>query len=568
MSHSLCALRQSTAELAACAFCELFPDALMIASVISDIGFHYDFVLNQQLEQDVLPLIEERMRALVQQDLPMKSLEMMRENAVNYFIHLGQGIKAELIASSPSNIVQIFKMGDFTDICSEPFLGSTKQITSFRLQKISSHTAYIPVLGTLDFLRLEGTAFLDPMSLKQFLKRVEKAKKRDHRQLGPELGLYSISDGSDTIVWNPKGIVLRECLIDLWRNEHKSQTLHPITSPRVVPIDLLKIALNKEDARKRKATHSPYLNLSIEEQEYLICPDPTPLHAITCSKKIFVQQELPLAYQEWAEIADPIPSNQLWGLFKTRVYARDLTQILCTSEQVVPELISCLQFIDKFIKMFGFECHWTLRTRDQIPANYKNEWRIGVDHLVEAMKRCGWEYTLEKSEGSPYGPKLEVGLTDALGRTWGISYVAVNAITPEKAALRYIGEDDRILQPMMITRSLFGSLERFIGLLIEQYSGNLPLWLAPEQVRVIPIAKRNYGYAATITDKINKAGYRATLEYGIETLGAKVHTAEKEKVPYIAIIGDKEEKNQEINVRSNKMENCKTLEKFIEALNA
>lgn len=569
MSSSLRPLRQSVAEIAACAFCEMFPDALMVNSVISDIGFHYDFVLNQQLQEHVLPLIEERMRALVQQDLPMKTLEMMRENAVNYFTHLGQEIKADLVGASTANIVQIFKMGDFTDTCSESFLESTKEITAFRLQKISRETIYAPSLGTIDVLRLHGTAFPDPMSLKQFLKRVEKAKKRDHRQLGTELGLYTVPEGTDTPIWSPKGMVLREFLINLWRKAHQGQKLHSLSSSRVVPASLLKIALNKEEARKRKTTQTNFLSLPIEEQEYFVCPDPTPLHAIACSATTYTQQQLPIAYNEWVEIADPAPSTHLWGLFKTRVYTSDITQILCTSEQVVQELISCLQFIDKIIKMFGFEHQWYLSTRDQIPINYKNDWRLSVDHLVEAMKACEFEYILDKQGSSPYGPRVEARLVDALGRHWTAPYVGLNTIVPEKAALRYQTEDDRIQKPMMITRSIFGSLERIIGILIEHYSGNLPLWVAPEQVRVIPIAKRNNAYTKIVTERIEATGFRAYIDYGTDTLGAKVHAAEIERIPYIVIIGDKEEKNQVINVRScyNKTESdSMTLDHFIEQL--
>lgn len=550
MPLSLHALRQSAAELLACAVCNLFPKAQLVNSLSTEVGFYYDFVLNQQIDEQALLMLEERMRAIIHQDIPIQTLEMMRENACSYFQHHGQKLKATLIADTPANIVQVFKMGDFFDICEPPYMASTKEIPVIKLQKISQTTVYYPSLGTIQVLRIHGTAFHELGAMKQFLKRAEKAKKRDHRQLGLEMQLYSIPEGTETCIWEPNGSVLRELLLTFWKTEHQGQRLHPLSTPRIVSTPLLKTTLTKEEERKRKRSVTNSITLALDDEKLAICPDPTPLHAKACSATPYSYRQLPIMYHECVEIGDNTTRNQLWGLFKTRIYTSDITQIICTPEQVVQELISCLQFIAKIIKMFGFEHHWYLRTREQIPATYKSDWNIAMDQLITAMKSCGFDYTLDKHGYTPYGPKVELGLIDALGQDWKGPYVTVNTLFAENVEPRYQDEENRTRKPMMITRSIFGSLECFIGILIEHYSGALPLWLSPEQVRLIPIANRNAEYAEGVQSSMEAAGFRTRIDYGTDSLGTKVHAAERQKIPFIVILGDKEEKNRVLTVRS------------------
>jgi threonyl-tRNA synthetase len=550
MPLSLQALRQSAAELLACAVCDLFPKTQLVDGASTEVGFYYDFVLNQPIDDHALVMLEERMRAIIYEDIPIQTLEMMRENASSYFHHHGQKLKAALVADMPANIVQIFKMGSFSDTCDGPYAAATKEIPAIKLQTLTQTNVYYPCLGTINVWRIHGTAFHESGAMKQFLKRAEKAKKRDHRQLGEEMQLFSFPEGSETCVWEYNGCVLRELLLDFWKSEHQGLKLHPLSTPRLVSTSLLKVPLTKEEERKRKAGQSPAITISIDDETFASCPDPTPLHARICSATTYSSRQLPIMYHECAQIGDNASSNQLCGLFKTRVYTSDITQIICTPEQVVQELISCLQFIAKMIKMFGFEHHWYLSTREQIPANSKSDWKIAMDCLVTAMKSCDFDYILDRQGYTPYGPKIEIGLTDALGQNWKGPYVAVNALFAENVDLHYIDEENRNAKPMMITRSLFGSLERFIGILIEHHSGALPLWLSPEQVRIIPIANRNAKYAETVHTEMNLAGFRSRIDYGTDTLGTKVHAAEKQKIPFIIIIGDKEEKNCVLTVRS------------------
>ena len=569
MSIPLQALRQSAAELLACALCDLFPKTQLVNGTTTEVGFYYDVVLNQPIDEQALIMLEERMRALIHENIPIQTLEMMRENAASYFHHHGQKLKAALVADMPANIVQIFKMGNFSDTCDAPYAATTKEISAIKLQQLTQTDVYHPSLGTIKVSRIHGTAFHEVGAMKQYLKRAEKAKKRDHRHLGQEMELFSFPKESDTCIWEYNGCVLRERLLDFWKSEHQGIQLLPLSTPRLTSTSLLKVPLTKDEERKRKTGQSPTVTISIDDENFACCPDPTPLHAKICSTTPYSYRQFPIRYHEWAQVADKASSNQLYGLFKTRVYTTDLTQIICTPEQVVQELISCLQFIAKIIKIFGFEHHWYLSAREQIPGNCKTDWKIAMDYLVAAMKSCGFDYTLDKQGYTPYGPKIELGLTDALGQNWKGPYVAVNALFAENVNLRYYDEENRNAKPIMITRSLFGSLERFIGILIEHYSGALPLWLSPEQVRIIPLANRNAQFAETIQTELNSAGFRSRIDYGSDTLGTRVHAAEKQKVPFIVILGDKEEKNCVLTVRSchNKSERSNVpLKLFMEQL--
>lgn len=569
MPLSLQALRQSAAELLACAFCELFPKAQLVNGTSTGTGFYYDFIFNQQIDEQALSLLEERMRAIIHQNLPVQTLDMMRENAAVYFLHSGQKLKAELTADIPANIVQVLKMGNFIDICEAPYMTATKEISAIKLQGMNQTTVYHSRLGPLEVLRIHGTAFHEQYAMKQFLKRAEKAKKQDHRRLGPEMLLYSSPHDTDTCLWEPKGCLLRQLLQDFWKHEHKGLRLLPLSTPRIASATLLETALTKEALRKKKSNPSDILSLPFEGLPYAVCPDPTLLHARACSSTLYTHRQLPISYYEFVDIGDTTPRHQQWGLFTTRTYTSDLTQILCTPEQVAQELISCLQFIDKIIKILGFEHQWYLSTREQIPARYKGEWRLAYDQLAAAMKHCGLDHSLNKQTGAPYGPQAELRLTDAWGQQWKGPYVTVNALLTEDIELRYYDEQDQARKLTMLTRSIFGSLERFIGILIEHYHGELPLWISPEQVRLIPIAHRNAEYTKHVEATMASAGFRTCVDDRPDALGTKIHAAEKQKVPFIVILGDKEEKKNVLTVRSrnNKTENSLPLEQFMAQLN-
>lgn len=551
-SLTLSALRQSTAEILACAVCDLFPGTQLVNGCSTEIGFYYDFVIRQQLDAQALLMLEERMRTIARQDIPVQTLDMMRKNAMTYFLHYGQKIKADLLSAVLDNVVEVFKMGDFIDICPSPYMTSSKDVTILKLHDAQSTKVYLPKVGFLEVTRISGTAFHDNASLKKFLKIAEKAKKKDHRIIGPEMQLFSSNGDEECWLWHPKGMALKNQLLDWWQQQHRPPYSYPVSTPQLVPISHLK---------RSKKQHQASLNLLTvpwEGNTLAIGADPTPLHAQIFRAQRPTLSQLPLRYSQCLELCDNSPNNQPWGLLQTRCYSTDITQIFCSTDQILQELISCLQFIMKIIKIFGFEHCWYLQVDTQIPSAYKEPWKKGIDLLTDALKACQIDYVFDNESRSEYGPAIEMRLMDALGRKWKCSSIVLNITCAEHFDLRYQGKEGQFQRAAMITRSIFGSLDRFIAIIVEHYAAVFPLWLAPEQVRVIAMGEKNHAYASMIWNSLLKGGFRASLDTALDALATRVHGAEKENVPYIVIIGDKEEKGSIITVRS-----CKTQEKDI-----
>lgn len=532
MTLSLRQLRQASAELLAYAVCDLFPEAQLVSGESSDIGFHYDFVIPQQLDQQLLILIEERMLTIAKGHHPVKTLEMMRENAISFFEHHGQHIKAALVAASPANIVQIIKINKFFDYSPLPHIANTEEIPVFKLQKLEKLTLDLPELEQLEVSRISGTAFLDKMALKKFLKRAEAAKEKDHCEIGPSMGLYSTNKAvaPGNWLWHPKGTFLRSALQKLFYQEH--------------------------------STHS------FQEVSTIPFGDYAQLHAAIFTSRPRMLQDLPIRYVEWVTYQDKCRDHELKGLFKARHYSADVEQIFCSAEQLEEELISSLQFINKTIKIFAIEHSWHLIILG------RNQEDFIINSFIAALDRCGLEYKIDKNDESRHGQasqlQIEVRLSDALGREWTCSSLKVEENRSKRFKLRYEDTEGHVHEPLMITRSLYGSLERFIGVLIESCGGRFPLRLAPEQVRIIPVSIKTASVATEIQREIEAAGFRCGIDYRLGGLGEKVHTAEMEKVPYMVIIGEKEEKRGLITVRSCTNEaafkNACQLEVFIEHL--
>jgi threonyl-tRNA synthetase len=554
MSSSLQALRHSTAEVLAYAVCDLFPEALLVDSVITEIGFHYDFIIKQPIDAQALPLIEERMRGIIKQNVSFKILDMMRENAVAFFLHHHQEIKADILAAFPENVVSIIQMEDFIDICPPSYLENTGEIGVFKLQGITHTSTYSEELGKIDVVRLHGTSFPDNYTLKRFLKLYESAKKCDHRQLGTELQLFNFHSKTGSNQWLPKGIQLCNTLLKLAQKE-QSISCQPITVPTLLPLDLLP---PKYKGRQKQ----------IDGETYLVQPDGSLISSLMFKNSPPSELQLPIGYCTEENNYNETPVGQLCGFFKSRIETVPIDYIFCTQTQLHKELISSLQFIDKFIKIFGFEHQWYLNTKLPEGIN-KKIWNVSIDLLEQALKASELDYILDKEGNSIYGPRVEVGLADALGRKWRGPFIAIDMVHPERFDLKYQTLDGNMQKPAMITRSTFGSLGCFVAVLVEQYAGMLPLWLAPEQIRVIPVSPANASYAASILTKIEAEGFRGGVDYRPVPLGDKIHAAERERVPYFVIVGEREEKNCLITVRScNKAEVQKgsNLESFLAQL--
>jgi threonyl-tRNA synthetase len=567
-SVSLKILRQTTAELLAKVVLDLFPGAFLIGSEVTDLGFHYDFFLNQPLDEQGIPLIEERMRALSKSDLPIRKMEMMRENAVEFFKHKKQPYKGDWIASIRDNIVPVFQMGEFWDAgCLLPYGQNANEVKAFKLLKIYKTTTHLPGNPAFSVTRIQGTAFPDNQKLKEFLKKAEAAKKRDHRILGKELGLFSLHEEAcgGFWFWNPKGALLRDVLLNWWRDEHRKQKFLPLVTPGLVKPAFLK--KSGYDSSEEKKPLFP--SFSHEGVDYAASPSQDGLHALVYQSKLHSYRELPIRYAECAELYYKGKSSHLWGMLRARAYLADRGHIFCMESQVQEELISSLQFIDKTIKMFGFEYHWYLSTRGSKFAGTLAMWEKGIDAMKKALEACHFDYTLDK-ESKPFdGPQIELRLVDALEREWKGPSLSFNFNLSERFGLLYQGADDQMHVPVMITRTVFGSLERFIAILIEHYAGWFPLWLAPEQVRIIPVGTKNADYATGVCKKIEEIGFRVGVDYRQETLGGKVHAAELERIPYVLIVGEKEEQKGKVTLRSCKQKQRQeilSLEAFLKQL--
>lgn len=559
MADSLKILRHSAAELLAVAICSLFPKAQLVSGEATALGFYYDFFFPEPISAEQFPFIEERMRDFMRQKLPIKVMEMMRKNAMELFKHHGQDLKVALLKANVETLVHVCQIGQFYDLSYPPFAETTKQIGVIKLLDITPLTVSLPGRPNLPLTRIQGTAFPDTASLKQFLKMTEAAKECDHRLIGKEMGLFAAFDETCPGCWSwlPKGTIIREILLDWWRQEHHRQKYQIVSTPNFVKPHVLDKA------------HLPVLSFEPDGQSYLACPSKALLHALIFKSKLHSYKELPIRTCEYGEFFDQGKEGHLWGMLRARSFTADSAYTFCTSTQVLNELISSLQFIDKSFKIFGFEAHWHLITKSHDSKGFAKKWDESQESLVKALKMCGFDYTLDKEGKAHYGPTVEVRFTDALGRKWKGPYLYIDLYHPEKFGLHYQGQDDRMHAPVMVGRSMFGSIERLMALLVEHYIGKLPLWLAPEQVRIIPMADKNAEYAAQAFCAVEQAGFRASVDYRKENLGAKVHAAESERVPYIIVVGDKEEKNKTITLRRYLQEGSQdgiVLEKFLEQL--
>lgn len=561
MADTLGILRHSANELLALAICSLFPKAQLVSGETTSLGFYYDFFLPDPIGIEQLSVIEERMRDFMRQDLPIKVMEMMRKNAIELFKHHHQDLKVALLKANVETLVHVCQIGHFYDLGYPPFVETTKQIGVIKLLDISSLSVSLPGRPNLPLTRIQGIAFPDQTSLKQYLKMSEVAKQRDHRLLGKEMHLFTTFDETCPGCWSwyPKGAVIREVLLDWWRKEHRQQKYLPVNTPSLVKASVL------------DPIHQSFLHFKPEGQTYVTCPTKALLHALIFKSKLHSYRELPVRTCEYGEFYDQSKEGHLWGLLRARAFTADSAYVFCKANQVLNELISSLQFIDKTFKMFGFEAHWHLIIKNQHSIRFSKKWDESQESLVKALKLCGFNYTVDKEGKALYGPTVEMRFADALGRKWKGPYVYIDLYHPEKFGLHYQEQDDQMHAPTMIGRSMFGSLERLVAILVEHFAGKLPLWLAPEQVRIIPVAEKNAEYAAQVYSEVDQAGFRTSVDYHKGNLGAKVHVAESEKVPYMIVVGDKEGKDKTITLRSYLQEDVQEgiiLEKFLKQLSS
>ncbi len=558
----LSTLRHTASHVMAQAIKHLFPEAKLAIGPSIDSGFYYDIDFPEPITADDLPRIEEEMRKIVKEDLPVERFELPRAEALEFM--KDEPYKVELITDLPEDaVISFYKQGDFTDLCAGPHLMSTKGVgKAYKLLNIAG--AYWRGSEKNKMLtRIYATAFPTKDELDAYITRIEEAKKRDHRKLGRELDLFMLSDyGPGFPFFLPKGVILKNALMEHWRRVHKKAGYVEISTPIILNRVLWETSGHWDHYKEDMFT------LSTEDGEFAIKP-------MNCPGSILVYQNEPRSYRDLPlRLAEPgivhrnEKSGQLHGLMRVRCFTQDDAHIYITQDQIKDEVRRIVEIIDNMYKLFGFTYGVELSTRPEDSMGTDEEWAAAENGLREALEALGLPYTINEGDGAFYGPKIDFHLVDCLGRTWQCATIQLDFQLPQRFELEYKGEDGLKHRPIMIHRVVFGSIERFIGILIEHFAGAFPTWLAPVQVKVLPISDKFEAYAKQVEEALDAAGIRVESDLRSEKIGYKIRQAQLEKVPYMLVVGQKEEESGLVSVRSRFAgdEGQKSLEDFIAAI--
>ncbi|MCS7279542.1 MAG: threonine--tRNA ligase [Thermodesulfobacteriaceae bacterium] len=563
--NSLEYLRHTASHILAQAVKELFPSAkLGIGPAIED-GFYYDIYYEQPFKEEDLINIEKRMKKIVERNLPLERKEISKEEALELFKNLGEDFKLELIKELPEEKVTIYSQGDFVDLCKGPHLLSTGQVKAFKLLSVSG--AYWRGKENNPMLwRIYGTAFFSEEELKNYLKRLEEIKKRDHRKLGKELELFTIEEdiGPGLVVWLPKGALIRKLIEDFWKEVHLQRGYQLVYTPHIALRDLWKISGHLDFY-----IENMFPSMELESKAYQLKPMNCPFHIYVYNQKRRSYRELPLRFCELGTVYRFERSGVLHGLLRVRGFTQDDAHIFCREDQLEEELTRVLDLVIYFLKLFGFnEYKIFISTRPEKFVGSPEIWDRAELALKKALENKNLNYEIDPGEGVFYGPKIDLKIKDVLGRFWQCSTIQVDFNIPQRFNLVYVGEDNQFYRPIMIHRALLGSLERFLGVLIENYAGAFPFWLAPIQLKILSLTDRNIPYGEKVAEKFKKEGFRVETDFRNEKLNYKIKIAQQEKVPYMVIVGDKEEIQNTISVRTRKGEvlNSLKLEDFLSQL--
>jgi len=550
-SSDLDRLRHSAAHIMAQAVQKLYPAAkLGIGPTIRD-GFYYDIELDKPLTDEDLPKIEEEMKGIIKEAQDFKQSFMKRDEALQYFKKQGQDYKCKIINDlDSSEKISLYKNGEFTDLCRGPHIENTKEVRAFKLLSVAG--AYWRGDEKNKMLtRIYGTAFKDRKDLKEYLNRLEEAKKRDHRKLGKDLDLFSIQDelGPGLVLWHPKGARLRGVIEDYWKKEHAAAGYDYVYSPHIAKRHLWDTS--GHTSFYKDAMFSP---MQIEEQEYLLKPMNCPFHIMIYKTGTKSYRDLPIRMAELGTVYRNERSGTMHGLLRVRGFTQDDAHIFCTPEQLKDEVKDVLDLAFNVLETFGFsDYEIDLSVRDSKEkekyAGTDEEWDMAEKALVECLEAKGRKFTREEGEAVFYGPKIDIKILDAIGRSWQCTTIQFDFNLPRRFDVRYIDTDGKEQYPFMVHRAIFGSLERFIGTLIEHYGGVFPLWLAPVQAVVAPITDKQTDYAQDVFDKLKAVGIRAELDARNEKIGYKVRQAETGKTPYILVVGEREAEAGQVSLR-------------------
>ncbi|WP_321531634.1 threonine--tRNA ligase [uncultured Desulfuromonas sp.] len=529
--------RHTAAHVMAQAVKDLFGKDVQvtIGPAVKD-GFYYDFYCeNHTFTPEDFERIEARMKEVIKENLPIVRSEMSSDDAIALFKEMGEDFKVELIEDLGADTVSLYRQGDFVDLCRGPHLPSTGKLKAFKLTSVAG--AYWRGDEKREMLqRIYATAFPDKKQLKKHLERLEEARKRDHRKLGRELDLFSFSEeaGAGLVIWHPKGAMLRTVIEDFERREHLRRGYDIVQGPQILRTDLWKTSGHYENYRENM-----YFT-EVDEQGFGIKPMNCLAHMLIYKSKMRSYRDLPQRYFELGTVHRHEKSGVLHGLTRVRGFTQDDAHILCAPEQLDGEIKGVLSFVQDVMGIFGFEFEMELSTRPEKSIGSDEDWTRATDALLGALKDTGLPYDINEGDGAFYGPKIDIKLKDALDRYWQCATIQCDFTLPERFDLNYVGTDGEKHRPVMVHRVILGSIERFIGILIEHFSGNFPLWISPVQAVVINVTDSQLEYTQKVTDHLRNAGVRVQSDVRNEKLGFKIREAQMQKIPYMLVIGDKE----------------------------
>ncbi len=557
------AYRHTSSHIMAQAIKRLWPEAkLAIGPAIKD-GFYYDVDLDHKITDDDLKKIQKEMKKIINANYPLEKSILSRDKALELMRQKDEDYKVELINDLPSDEeISFYTQGEFIDLCAGPHVESTGKIKAIKLMSVAG--AYWRGNEKNKMLqRVYGTAFPSQEELQEYIDRIEEAKKRDHRKIGKEMDLFALmEEGPGFPFFLPNGMILRTELENYWRQEHRKRGYDEIKTPLILSEELWHTSGHYDHYKENM-----YFT-SIDDAEYAIKPMNCPGAMLTYKRKLYSYRDFPIRLAELGQVHRHELHGALHGLMRVRTFTQDDAHIFMTPDIVKDEIKRVVSFIDDVYNLFGFKYHIELSTRPEDSMGTDEEWDHAIDSLEAAIKEMGKDYVINEGDGAFYGPKLDFHLEDSLGRTWQCGTIQLDFQMPQQFDLTYVGSDGEKHRPIIIHRVIFGSIERFIGILIEHFAGKFPLWLAPEQVRLLTVTEKFVPYAEKVSKELAKHGIRAKVDARNEKIGYKLRQGRNERVSYLAVIGERETEADTLSVRSSKEGDLGSLsiDKFIDAL--
>lgn len=542
---SLEIVRHSTAHLMAQAITELYPNSQFFVGPVVDEGFYYDFRVDQQIGENDLKTIEKKMKELIKKKYKIEKYEMSKAEALEKFAE--DDLKQKVMSRIEDDTLSIYKQGDFEDLCRGPHVPALRFLHNFKLTRVAG--AYLGGDEKAEMLtRIYGVAFADKEALKAHMTMLEEAKKRDHRKIGHEMELFMFNEaaGPGLPFWMPKGAKLRYKLESILHKAHLTRGYEPVRGPEILKADMWRIS-------GHYACYGENMYLTtIDEQEYGIKPMNCLGHIQVFKQTPKSYRDLPLRYYEYGVVHRHEKSGVLHGLLRVREFTQDDAHIFCEPDQIAAEVLDVVEFVDSVMKLFGFEYTMEVATKPEKAIGDDAVWELATQGLKDALNGNNLPFTIDEGGGAFYGPKIDIKITDAIGRKWQCGTIQVDFNLPERFEVEYVGDDNTRKKPVMIHRAILGSFERFIGILTEHYAGEFPFFLAPVQVIFVPIADTHADYAFELKKRLVQEGMDAEVYDKNDSLNKRVRNAEKQRVPYVVIIGDEEVANKTVAIRDRR----------------